>query len=79
MIPLERPGRFAVSGAYDSYFIDAMRALGGRSEERTGGPAALALAPSGPLGVVPGPAVPAGSADPENSSEVMVLSLSLAR
>lgn len=30
VIPLDRPGRFAVSGAYDSYFIDAMRALGGR-------------------------------------------------
>lgn len=30
IIPLDRPGRFAVSGEFDSYYIDAMRALQGR-------------------------------------------------
>lgn len=30
IIPLDQPGHHAVSGAYDSYFIDAMRALRGR-------------------------------------------------
>lgn len=30
VIPLTRTGHYAVSGAYDSYFLDAMRQMGGR-------------------------------------------------